>query len=91
MSVLHARVTKVWLALIVLTVITTWGLAKGMFGPAVAVTGILLIAALKVRLVMLDFMELRDAPVPVRIIFQGWILVVVTMILVFWFLTPSVR
>ena len=64
MSVLRERVTWVWLALVVLTVVTTWGLSKDLFSPAVAVVGIFLIAAVKVRYVMLDFMELRDAPDP---------------------------
>ena len=33
------RVTAVWLGLMLLTVITTWGLSKDVFGPAVAVVG----------------------------------------------------
>ena len=59
MSVLRERVTMVWLGLMVLTCVTTWGLSKDLFSPAVAVVGIFLIAAVKVRYVMLDFMELR--------------------------------
>jgi heme/copper-type cytochrome/quinol oxidase subunit 4 len=88
MSVLRERVTKVWLVLMALTVATTWGLSKGVFSPAVAVAGIFLIVALKVRFVMLDFMELRYAPPPVRVVFEGWIVVVIALILGFWFLTP---
>ncbi len=90
MSTLHQRVTKVWLALVVLTALTTWGLSKDLFSPAAAVIGIFLIAAMKVRFVMLDFMELRHAPVRVRVAFQGWIVVVVALILSFWFLAPNV-
>lgn len=89
MSTLHQRVTKVWLALVVLTVLTTWGLSKDLFSPAVAVTGTFLIAATKVRFVMVDFMELRQAPLRVRVAFQGWIVAVVALILSFWFLTPN--
>ena len=62
MSVLRERVTWVWLALVVLTCVTTWGLSKDLFSPAVAVVGTFLIAAVKVRYVVLDFMELRNAP-----------------------------
>jgi heme/copper-type cytochrome/quinol oxidase subunit 4 len=90
MSVLRERVTNVWLVMMALTVVTTWGLSNDVFSPAVAVAGIFLIAALKVRFVMLDFMELRDAPTPARIVFQGWIVVVIAVILGFWFLTPPV-
>ena len=89
MPIIRDRITVVWIALMALTGITTWGLSKDLFDPVVAVTGIFAIAALKVRFVMLDFMELRYAPVVVRVIFQGWIVVVVTLILGFWFLTPA--
>jgi caa(3)-type oxidase subunit IV len=85
MSVLRERVTWVWLCLMVLTCLTTWGLSKEQFGPAVAVVGIFLIATVKVRYVMLDFMELRAAPIPVRIAFEAWPAGVAVMILGFWF------
>ncbi|MGB9227070.1 cytochrome C oxidase subunit IV family protein, partial [Mycobacterium sp.] len=52
----------VWLGLMLATCVTTWGLSKDLFGVAVAVTGIFIIAAVKVSYVMLDFMELRQAP-----------------------------
>ena len=68
---------------------TTWGLSKNVFDPSVAVTGIFLIAALKVRFVMLDFMEAdRHAPLPVRVAFEAWPAVVPAVILGFWFATP---
>ena len=88
MSVLHERVTRVWLLLMSLTVMTTWGLSNDALNPGVAVGGIFLIAALKVRFVMLDFMELRYAPPPVRAVFEGWIVVVIALVGCFWFLTP---
>jgi heme/copper-type cytochrome/quinol oxidase subunit 4 len=90
MSVLRERVTMVWLGLLVLTCVTTWVLSKDLFSPAVAVVGIFLIAALKVRYVMLDFMELRHAPLPVRVAFEAWPAVVAVMILGFWFATPAI-
>jgi heme/copper-type cytochrome/quinol oxidase subunit 4 len=90
MSVLRERVTLVWLALVVLTCVTTWGLSKNLFTPAVAVVGIFLIAAMKVRYVILDFMELRNAPIPVRVAFEAWPVVVAVMILGFWFATGAI-
>ena len=90
MSVLRERVTWVWLGLMVLTCVTTWGLSKDLFSPAVGVVGIFSIAAVKVSYVMLDFMELRDAPIPVRVAFQAWPVAVAAMILGFWFVTPAV-
>jgi len=90
MTVWRERVTLVWVGLMALTCATTWGLSQDLFSPAVAVLGIFLIAALKVRYVMLDFMELRDAPTPARVLFQVWIVAVAAMILAFWFATPAV-
>jgi heme/copper-type cytochrome/quinol oxidase subunit 4 len=89
MSVWRERVTVVWLGLMVLTCVTTWGLSKDLFAPAVGVVGIFVIAAVKVSYVMLDFMELRYAPIAVRIAFQAWPVAVAAMILGFWFATPS--
>jgi heme/copper-type cytochrome/quinol oxidase subunit 4 len=90
MSVLRERVTWVWLGLMVLTCFTTWGLSKDLFSPAVAVVGIFLIAAVKVRYVMLDFMELRQAPLQVRAAFEAWPVLVAAIILCFWFATPAI-
>jgi heme/copper-type cytochrome/quinol oxidase subunit 4 len=89
MSVLRERVTLVWFGLVVLTCVTTWGLSKDIFTPAVAVVGIFVIAAVKVRYVVLDFMELRGAPIPVRVAFEAWPVVVTAMILGFWFATGT--
>ncbi|MCW2689499.1 MAG: hypothetical protein JWR37_4389 [Mycobacterium sp.] len=90
MSVFRERVTMVWLGLMAATCVTTRGLSKDLFSPTVAVVGIFLIAALKVRYVMLDFMELRDAPIPVRVAFEVWPAAVAAMILGFWFVTPAI-
>ena len=89
MSVLRQRVTGVWLGLMALTCVTTWGLSTDLFIPAVGVVGIFAIAAVKVSYVMLDFMELRNAPIPVRVAFQAWPVVVPVMILGFWFATSA--
>jgi caa(3)-type oxidase subunit IV len=89
MSVLRERVTMVWLGLMVLTSLTTWGLSKDLFVPAVGVVGTFVIAAVKVTYVMLDFMELRNAPIPVRVAFQAWPVIVAAMILGFCFATAS--
>jgi heme/copper-type cytochrome/quinol oxidase subunit 4 len=90
MSILRERVTMVWLGLMVLTCVTTWGLSKDLFSPAVAVVGIFIIAAVKVRYVILDFMELRNAPIPVRVAFEAWPVVVAATILGFWLVTPVI-
>jgi heme/copper-type cytochrome/quinol oxidase subunit 4 len=85
------RTTVVWLGLMAATCVTTWGLSKDAFGPAVAVVGTFVIAAVKVRFVVLDFMELRSAPMPVRLAFEAWPVIVAAVIVGLWFLTPVGR
>jgi hypothetical protein len=90
MSVMTERVTAVWALLMAASCTSTWLLSKGAIDPAIAVVGTFLIAAVKVRFVVLDFMELRNAPLPVRVAFEGWIVLVTCLILGFWFATPAV-
>jgi heme/copper-type cytochrome/quinol oxidase subunit 4 len=87
MRLLRERVTAVWLGLMTATCVSTWALSRDGLRPSVAMAGIFLLAGVKVRFVMLDFMELRGAPRRVRLIFQGWIVVVIALILGFWFAT----
>jgi heme/copper-type cytochrome/quinol oxidase subunit 4 len=88
-TLLRERATQVWIFLMLATCVTTWGLSKDAFSPTIAVVGIFLIAALKVRFVILDFMELRYAPVPVRVAFEAWVVAVTVIILGFWFATAA--
>jgi heme/copper-type cytochrome/quinol oxidase subunit 4 len=90
MPVMGERVTAVWALLVAATCTSTWLLSKGAIAPTIAVVGTFLIAAVKVRFVMLDFMELRHAPPAVRIASDAWIVLVTCLILGFWFATPAV-
>lgn len=90
MMPIRGRTTIVWAALVAATCASTWMLSKDAFSPAIAVTGTFLIAALKVRFIMLDFMELRAAPFRARAAFEAWAVVVTLLILGFWFATPAV-
>jgi len=89
MDVLRARATAVWFGLMLATCVTTWGLSKDIVSPAAAMVGTFVIAAVKVRFVLLDFMELRTAPLPVRAAFEVWIGLVTVGILGFWFVTAA--
>jgi hypothetical protein len=63
-----------WLLLIAATVVS-WAVgAEHGTGSVVAVI-VLAIAAIKVRLVGLDFMELRHAPIPLRAVFECYCVV----------------
>jgi len=78
------RVTIVWLLLILAT-IATWTVGEeGIAGPG-AVAGLLAIAALKSRAVILDFMGLRHAPTLWKVITLGWLALVCALIaLAYW-------
>ena len=62
-----------WLILVAATVVS-WAVgAEHGTGSMVAIV-VLAIAAIKVRLVGLDFMELRHAPIPLRVVFEAYCL-----------------
>lgn len=61
------RMGAVWAVLVAAT-LASWSLGGG---NAVVVA----VAFVKVRLVGLYFMELRTAPLPLRGLFEGWVLV----------------
>ncbi|MFI5510316.1 cytochrome C oxidase subunit IV family protein [Mycobacterium sp. NPDC051804] len=64
-----------WLILVAATVVA-WAVgADHGTGSMVAIV-VLAIAAIKVRLVGLDFMELRRAPMPLRVMFETYCFVI---------------
>lgn len=86
----HQRVIGfVWLLLMLATAISTWAVSGESVPAHTAAVITLLIAAFKIRLVMLHFMDLRDAPLPVRGYFEAWILVVTAAILVIYLLPAA--
>lgn len=65
-----------WLVLIAATLVSyALGAEHGVGSVMVVVVVVLGIAAFKIRLVGLDFMELRSAPIPLRAAFEGYCLV----------------
>lgn len=90
MALLTKPATLVWLFLMAATCVTTWGLSKDQFTASVATLSIILIAAIKIRLVLLHFMELRHAPLPWRLLLEAWVLVVTGAIAGFYLHTAPV-
>jgi cytochrome c oxidase subunit 4 len=80
MEVLRKPVSIVWVALVLATCSSTWLLSKTSVTPEVATVAIMLIAAVKVRLVMRHFMEVRRAPLALRLVCDGWLLAVTALI-----------
>lgn len=84
---LRGTATRVWLLLMAATIVTTWVLTKDGVPVHVATVAIVLIAAIKVRLVLLHFMELRHAPLPLRLVFEGWVVAVSGALIVLYLRT----
>lgn len=82
---LKDRVTAVWLALVAATLVSVWlGTDHGFDDPEVAGAAVLVVAFVKVRFVGMWFMELRRAPVALRLLFEGYVLVVLGVVLGFY-------
>ena len=60
-----------WLVLVAATIVS-WAVGAEHGIGSVVVVVVLAIAAIKVRLVGLDFMELRHAPIPLRVMFEAY-------------------
>ena len=81
MELLRKPGTIVWAALVLAACASTWVLSKNSVTPVVATVAIMLIAAVKVRLVIGYFMEVRRAPLALRFICDGWLLAVAALIM----------
>jgi hypothetical protein len=77
-SLLRTSATPVWAMLVLGTAASCWlGPAYGsQSGRTLATTTVLTIAFVKVWLVGREFMELRRAPAVLRLLFDGWIVLV---------------
>lgn len=75
------QATIVWAVLMAASIIATWFLSKDAFSPEVAAVGSIGIAAFKIRLVLIHFMDLKEAPLLLRTAFEAWVAVVTLAIL----------
>jgi heme/copper-type cytochrome/quinol oxidase subunit 4 len=80
MELVRKPVSIVWATLMLATCASTWLLSKNSITPEVATVTIVLIAAVKVRLVIRYFMEVRLAPLALRLVCDGWLLAVIALI-----------
>lgn len=80
MTLINDRVTYVWLLLAALTCLS-WVLADGVEpasaeGAQFLAVGLLALAFFKVRLVIMYFMEVLDAPRVLRALMEAWVVLV---------------
>lgn len=84
-GVLRDATTLAWLILVVATGLGWWLGQTGQAstrGAALATSGVIIVAFLKVWIVAFQFMELRYAPRWLRHAFDAWIIVICLAILV---------
>ncbi len=72
---LISRPTLIWIILLAATALS-WGVGAVFGGSAMRWAGasIIAVAFVKVRLVILEFMEIRRAPLPMRLAGEVWVL-----------------
>jgi len=88
-SLLRNTLTYVWLALVAATLLSWWAATSNGTGSAshisVSVTaGVLVMSFIKVRLVIMHFMEVRFAPLWLRLNCDAWLIVVLGMVFGFY-------
>jgi heme/copper-type cytochrome/quinol oxidase subunit 4 len=81
-------ITRAW-GLLVLATVVVFALAENQAAAPLATIAIMLIAAFKLRLVFLYFMELTGDAMPWRMFAEVWMLVVTGVILGIYLLTPQ--
>ena len=77
---------RAWLVLLVATGATWWLGEVGAAGTG-AILAMLAIVFIKGRLVILNFMELRDAPLMWRLLLEGWLVLVSSLVLIAYWLS----
>jgi hypothetical protein len=82
------RITAVWLLLILATLFS-WESAHVGHDHRLSSSIVLVVAFIKVRFVGLEFMELRAAPLPLRLIFEAWVVLACAALLILYWLSPS--
>lgn len=85
LKLVQSRITLIWSFLILATCVS-WQSVHGLAFDRKALTaGIIVIAFIKVRYVVLDFMEVRTAPMLLRAVCEAWIILVCASIIsVYW-------
>jgi hypothetical protein len=78
----RARTSVVWLLLVAATALS-WKLSHGLglADPQDAGCAVLVVAFIKVRLVIMDFMEIRGAPLAMRLAGETWVLLMAAVLI----------
>lgn len=82
-TLLAGRHTLVWAILAGITA-GSWAMGHGISDPRLAGVGILALAFVKARLVIREFMEVRDAPPVLRLITDLWVAGATALLVGMW-------
>jgi heme/copper-type cytochrome/quinol oxidase subunit 4 len=74
-------VTLVWAVLVLATCVAWWSASHAAVPSFEATAIVMIIAAVKARLVILHFMDLKEAPRSWRFLFEGWVVLTTCVIL----------
>lgn len=86
LSLLKYRSTIIWAALVVLTIIS-WQVGTHGSDHERATVIVLALAFIKIRLIGLDFMELRDAPIGLRLSFEIYVIAIGALLIAMYLTT----
>ena len=78
-----------WAFLVIASIATGWLIGGQSLDAHWAVPLIFLIAVFKARVIVLHYMELKHAPLPWRLAFEGWVVIAASLILGIWWLTGN--
>ena len=78
------RLAAVWLFLSALTILTWWLGSHSAISAALVTYGVLLIAVIKTRFVIRNFMEVRDAPLWLQLACDAWLVALFAMLALFY-------
>ena len=82
LNLFHARYTTVWVALVAATLLSySFGNEHLLHSSETSAIAVLVVAFIKVRLVGMHFMELRESPLWLRSIFDGYALGVCALLI----------
>lgn len=81
-TLLWNRASAIWLLLVTASLLSWESMAIAGGDARLGRSAILVIAFLKVRLVGLEFMELRHAPLALRAAFEAWVVLVCAALLI---------
>jgi hypothetical protein len=85
LHLVRSRITLVWFILVTATAASfEMGHGVGLHDLHQASIAIILIAFIKVRFVILDFMEIRNAPIPIRVVGEVWCVVVCSALIILY-------